>query len=195
MSQQFDAHVNEHDFRQLVNGISRLQGQLPTHQVAGLRKAGEYMKQAMRSHAKPMYFTGRVDQAIGWAESHEVVAGSVVGKSTVVVIGPGARGGREGGMPPEAPLMEAGWKQKSIPNMGRMRAWASQRIPGITPREVWYIARALRARGALSERNPRAHGDRGYFYVQATFDDEGQRALDELNASGFALTASILKSI
>jgi hypothetical protein len=165
------AYFLKEDLDKLTRGLERLQKQLPTHQVAGTRRGGEYLKAKMIHHAKPMYLDGKVEKSIGWAETHGVSGGIVGGRTTTLVVGPGA----SGPMPRHAPLMESGWTQ-GWPNITRIGQWAQRRIPSIEPREVFYIARALAAHGALSPRNPRAQGETGYEYVRKTFEMDGDAA-------------------
>lgn len=169
--------------------IKKLEKQLPTHQLNALRQAANTLVPAMQRHARPMNYKGVVVRSIGARQTRDVVAGVVTGKAISMSIGPGVNGS----MPIHAPLMEDGWSGGWRPNYGRIKAWAQTRIPGITGRQVAYIVRAIERVGAMSPRNPRTGGDRGYRYVQKTYDNEGKTALAKLHAQGFNFVASILK--
>lgn len=177
------------DLAAFEKGIKDLEHQLPTHQVNALRQAANALVPAMQRHARPMNYKGNVEKSIGAAETRDVVSGIVTGKAISMAVGPGV--GRT--MPIHAPLMEEGWRGGWRPNYGRIKAWAQTRIPGITGRQVAYIVRAIERVGAMSPRNPRTKGDKGYYYVQKTYENEGKVALDKLQAQGFKFVASILK--
>lgn len=191
MSNDVTVKVNEAQLAKLMHGLGKLQTQLPTHQVAALQRTGDYLADKMRGHAEPMNLDRKVYKSIGWKETHGVVRGMVTGKSSSIVIGPGARGQ----MPIHAPLMETGWSGGWWPNMTRLAAWAGRRIPNIQPRQVFYIARAMARRGALSRTNPRAHGEEGYHYVQKTWETDGNAALQKVLDGGFGEVKSTLDEI
>lgn len=186
-----DFSFNQSQLKSILDGLDKLQKQLPSNQVAAQRRSGQYLAEKMRGKAAKMKYDGVIEKSIDWREEHGVAGGHVLGKTSVVVIGPGAKST----MPIHAPLMEAGSTKGWWPNMSRLGAWAARRIPMITTRQVYFIARSMAIKGMLSERNPRAGGDKGYHYVVDTFNAEGNPALQKVLDEGFGKVKSTLDGI
>jgi hypothetical protein len=178
--------MDKDDLAKLQAGLSRLQHQLPSHQVATLKRGGLFIQTAMVRRARAFELNRGLVNSIGISPV-KVIHGP--GRS--VVVGPGAAGGPP---LPYAERMEKGWGKGRFPNIARIRRWAGQRLGGITDREIFNIGRAMMRAGGLSSNNPRAR-DRGYHYVRDTMNHEGKEALRQMQAAGFEAVDKLFASI
>lgn len=173
----FRAEIDQGDLAVLKTRLHNLVAHLPSHNVAALRRTGEFVEAGMKRRAQAFQLEGQIVRSIGVSPVK-----ISQGPYWSVEIGPGAKGTP---VPVHASLMEEGWKQGKFPPTLRIMNWAARRFGAISVRQAFFIARAIARRGALSPNNPRAHGDKGYHYVFDTFMNEGREGQEHLWALGF----------